>query len=182
VTALEPRASCGVVATCTLGVTLARPPWGCHRLGALRRCRLPAQGPRCRSPSGSGSHHHRATDLGTAATTPDRDNAKLNRFYKATTIFDITHRLLKDDNEYKTCGYKVYKHNHKVNIKHVSTPFIREGHNMPLVPATRGCHKTGAHNCMYISMRAVAGWKKRHWQFCHYGLWASPIYHRTHKS
>jgi hypothetical protein len=72
-TPLEPRASCCVIATCTLGAPLARPSWKCHRLSPAsgpRGCRrFPAQGPRRRSPSGSGSHRHRATDLGTAATT-----------------------------------------------------------------------------------------------------------------
>jgi hypothetical protein len=41
-------------------------------LGPRGRRRLPAQGPRRRSPSRSGSRYHRATNLGTTTTTPDR--------------------------------------------------------------------------------------------------------------
>jgi hypothetical protein len=69
---LEPCASCGIVATRTSGAPLARPPWECRRLGTRGCRRLPAQGPHCRSPSVSRSRRHRATDLGTAATTLDQ--------------------------------------------------------------------------------------------------------------
>jgi hypothetical protein len=40
------------------GAPLARPLWECRRLGLWGRCRLPAQGPRRRSLSGSGSWRH----------------------------------------------------------------------------------------------------------------------------
>jgi hypothetical protein len=43
-----------------------------------RRCLL-AQGPRCRSPSGSVIRGAAATDLGTAATTPDRGTSATAR-------------------------------------------------------------------------------------------------------
>jgi hypothetical protein len=83
VTPLEPPTSCGTVATHTSGASLARLPWQCRCLSLAsgpRGCRrLPAPGPRCRSPSRSGSRRHRATDLGTVAATPDRGTAATTR-------------------------------------------------------------------------------------------------------
>jgi hypothetical protein len=64
---LAPRAALSLLAH--HGAPLAHPPWECRRLRALGTPPLACIGPRRRSSSRSGSHHYRATDLETAATT-----------------------------------------------------------------------------------------------------------------
>jgi hypothetical protein len=54
--------------------------------GLRGRRRLPAQGPHCRSPSGRGAA---ATDLGTAATTPDRETSATARRGNGVATTDL---------------------------------------------------------------------------------------------
>jgi hypothetical protein len=73
---LTPRAATSLLAR--RGAPLARLLWEYRRLGALGMPLLARTGDRHRSPSGSGSHRHRATDLGAATTTTlDRGTATI---------------------------------------------------------------------------------------------------------
>jgi hypothetical protein len=82
-TPLEPRASCGTVASRTLGGAACSPALGVPppltRLGAPGTPQLARTWPRRRLPSESRSRHHHVTDLGIAAATPDRGTAATAR-------------------------------------------------------------------------------------------------------